>query len=232
MGRGGRRQLIAPAAEATISYDPATGKELWRVHHFGGFNVASRPLFEHGLVYLFTSGLTGHFLAVRPTGTGDVTDTHVAWSTTRSTPHIPSPIIVDDLLFTVTEKGGIARCLEARTGEEIWRKRVGGSHWASPLFADGKIYFFSKEGRVSVISAEREFQLVAENRLDASFVASPAIAGDALILRSEKHLYHVAQGFTRVAETRLAEKPTPPNKPRPASKVDLEELAVDRTSVV
>jgi len=229
---GGRRQLIAPAAEATISYDPATGKELWRVHHFGGFNVASRPLFEHGLVYLFTSGLAGHFLAVRPTGTGDVTDTHVAWSTTRSTPHIPSPIIVDDLLFTVTEKGGIARCLEAKTGEEIWRKRVGGSHWASPLFADGKIYFSSKEGRVSVISAEREFQLVAENRLDASFVASPAIAGDALILRSEKHLYHVAQGFTRVAETRLAEKPTPPNKPMPASEVDLEELAVELKAAV
>ena len=235
---GGRRQLIAPAAEATISYDPATGKELWRVHHFGGFNVASRPLFDHGLVYLFTSGLTGHFLAVHPTGTGDVTDTHIAWSTTRSTPHIPSPIIVDDLLFTVTEKGGIARCLAARTGEEIWRKRVGGSHWASPLVADGKIYFSSKEGRISVISAEREFQLVAENRLDASFVASPAVAGNALILRSEKHLYHVARGFTRVAETRLAFKPKRTKKPRDGSKpgrstkVDLEALGRELKAAV
>ncbi len=235
---GGRRQLIAPAAEATISYDPATGKELWRVHHFGGFNVASRPLFDHGLVYLFTSGLTGHFLAVHPTGTGDVTDTHVAWSTTRSTPHIPSPIIVDDLLFTVTEKGGIARCLVARTGEEIWRKRVGGSYWASPLVADGKIYFSSKEGRISVISAEREFQLVAENRLDASFVASPAVAGNALILRSEKHLYHVARGFTRVAETRVAAKPKLPKKPRDGSKprrstkVDLEALGRELKAAV
>ena len=228
----GRSQLIAPAAEATISYDPVTGKELWRVHHLGGFNVACRPLFDHGLVYLFTSGLTGHFLAVRPTGSGDVTDTHVAWSTTRSTPHIPSPIIVDDLMFTVTEKGGIARCLEARTGEEIWRKRVGGSHWASPLFANGKIYFSSKEGRVSVISAEREFQLVAENRLDASFTASPAIAGDALILRSEKHLYHVARGFTRVVETELATKSTPPNKPKRQSEVDLEELAAELKAAV
>jgi outer membrane protein assembly factor BamB len=234
----GRRQLIAPAAEATISYDPVTGKELWRVHHLGGFNVACRPLFEHGLVYLFTSGLTGHFLAVRPTGSGDVTDTHVAWSTTRSTPHIPSPIIVDDLMFTVTEKGGIARCLEARTGEEIWRKRVGGSHWASPLFADGKIYFFSKEGRISVISAEREFQLVAENRLDASFIASPAVAGKALILRSEKHLYHVAQGFTRPAETRLAAKPAPAQKtaagtkPMRLSETELEKLAVELKAAV
>ena len=234
----GRRQLIAPAAEATISYEPATGKELWRVHHFGGFNVASRPLFDHGLVYLFTSGLTGHFLAVRPTGTGDVTDTHVAWSTTRSTPHIPSPIIVDDLLFSVTEKGGIARCLVAKTGEEIWRKRVGGSHWASPLVAGGKIYFSSKEGRISVISAEREFQLVAENRLDASFVASPAVAGNALILRSEKHLYHVARGFTRVAETQVAAKPNRTKKPRDGSKpgrstkVDLEALGRELKAAV
>ena len=234
----GRRQLIAPAAEATISYEPATGKELWRVHHFGGFNVASRPLFDHGLVYLFTSGLAGHFLAVRPTGTGDVTDTHVAWSTTRSTPHIPSPIIVDDLLFSVTEKGGIARCLVAKTGEEIWRKRVGGSHWASPLVAGGKIYFSSKEGRISVISAEREFQLVAENRLDASFVASPAVAGNALILRSEKHLYHVARGFTRVAETQVAAKPNRTKKPRDGSKpgrstkVDLEALGRELKAAV
>ncbi|HCD01459.1 MAG TPA: hypothetical protein DER64_13135, partial [Planctomycetaceae bacterium] len=80
------------------------------------------------------------------------------------------------------------------------------------------IYFSSKEGRISVISAEREFQLVAENRLDASFVASPAVAGNALILRSEKHLYHVARGFTRVAETRLAFKPKRTKKPRDGSK--------------
>ncbi|GIS63175.1 MAG: hypothetical protein CM1200mP2_54000 [Planctomycetaceae bacterium] len=167
-----------------------------------------------------------------------MTDTHVAWSTTRSTPHIPSPIIVDDLLFSVTEKGGIARCLVAKTGEEIWRKRVGGSHWASPLVAGGKIYFSSKEGRISVISAEREFQLVAENRLDASFVASPAVAGNALILRSEKHLYHVARGFTRVAETQVAAKPNRTKKPRDGSKpgrstkVDLEALGRELKAAV
>lgn len=226
----GQRQLIAPAAEATISYDPRTGKELWRVHHFGGFNVACRPLFNHGLVYVFTSGLTGHFLAVRPTGTGDVTKTHIEWSTKRGTPHIPSPIIVDDLLFTVTEKSGIVRCLDAKRGKEIWRKRVGGSHWASPLYADGKIYFFSKEGRVPVISAEREFQLVAENRLDASFIASPATAGEALLLRSRTHLYHVARGYTRVAETVAASRPPARDgvKPKPSKKspADLEELAI------
>ena len=142
----GKRQLIAPAGEATIAYDPETGKELWRVRHPGGFNVAARPLYAHDLVYVFTSGLTGYLMAIRPDGTGDVTDTHVAWSTTRSTPHIPSPVILGDLMFLVTDKGGIARCLNAKTGDELWKKRLGGDHWASPLLADGKLYFLSKNG--------------------------------------------------------------------------------------
>jgi len=188
----GRRQLIAPAAEATISYDPKTGEEFWRVHHFGGFNVACRPLFSNGLVFFFTSGLTGQLLAVRPDGRGDVTDTHIAWSTAKATPRIPSPILVDDLLFTVTDKGGIARCLQASSGEVVWQRRLGDDHWASPLYADGKIYFPGKRGTVTVISASRAFEKLAQNRLDAEFIASPAVAGNALILRSTTHLYMIA----------------------------------------
>ena len=98
------------------------------------------------MVYVFTSGLNCLLMGIRPDGIGNVTDTHVAWSTTRGTPEIPSPVVVDDLLFMVTDKGGIARCLDARTGEEIWKKRLGGDHWASPLYAGGKLYFSSKQG--------------------------------------------------------------------------------------
>ncbi|MAV35524.1 MAG: hypothetical protein CMJ59_08700 [Planctomycetaceae bacterium] len=197
----GQRQLIAPAAEATIAYDPEKGEEIWRVLHPGGFNVAARPLFAHGMVYVFTSGLTGYLLAVRVDGTGDVTDTHVAWSTTRGTPHIPSPVIVDDLMFTVTDRGGIARCLDARTGQEVWKKRLGGDHWASPLYANGKLYFSSKQGAVDVLVASRgEPDFLARNKLDASFIASPAVAGDSMILRSTTHLYCIAEGYQRTAE--------------------------------
>ncbi len=164
----GQRQLIAPAAEATIAYDPDTGKELWRVLHPGGFNVAARPIHANGMVYVFTSGLNSLLMGIRPDGIGNVTDTHVAWSTTRGTPNIPSPVIVDDLLFMVTDKGGIARCLDARTGEEIWKKRLGGDHWASPLYAGGKLYFSSKQGDVTVLPASREEpEIVARNSLNA-----------------------------------------------------------------
>lgn len=194
----GGRQLIAPAAEATISYDPDTGKELWRMLHPGGFNVSARPIYANGLVYVFTSGLTGYLMAIKPDGSGDVTDTHVAWSTTRSTPNIPSPVIVDDLLFMVTDKGGIARCLDARTGEEIWKKRLGGDHWASPIYGNGKLYLSSKQGDVTVLPASREEpQILVRNKMIASFIASPAVANSSLILRSTTHLYCLSNGYHR-----------------------------------
>jgi len=197
----GDGQLIAPAAEATISYDPDTGQELWRVLHPGGFNVAARPIHANGMVYVFTSGLNGLLMGIRPDGMGNVTETHVAWSTTRSTPNIPSPVIVEDLLFMVTDKGGIACCLDANTGEGIWKKRLGGDHWTSPLYAGGKLYFSSKQGDVTVLPALREEpEIVARNRLSGSFIASPAVAGESLILRSTTHLYCLARGFERSDE--------------------------------
>ncbi len=84
---------------------------------------------------------------------------------------------------------GVASCLKARSGVEVWRKRLGGNYWASPSYAGGSVYFCSKEGKVSVISASRSFQLLAENEFDEGFIASPAVAGGAIILRSLTHLY-------------------------------------------
>ena len=194
----GQQQLVSPAAEVTFSYDPKTGEELWRVRHPGwGWNAACRPIFEHGLVYV-TTGISRRLLAVRPTGAGDVTDTHIAWSGRRFVPNLSSPLIVDDLLFMVSDQG-FASCLEAKSGRELWneRLRAGGDHWASPVYAVGKIYFCGRKGIVSVVAAAREFHLLAENRFEASFIASPAIAGDALILRSLTHLYCIGRNDER-----------------------------------
>ena len=190
----GKRQLIAPAAEATISYDPNTGKEIWKVLHPGGFNVAARPVFANGLVYVFTSGLTGYLMAIDPTGRGDITKTHLKWITTKSTPHIPSPIIINDTLFLVTSKGGVARCLDANTGAELWVKRLGGDHWASPVYGDGKLYFSNKQGMVTVVPASRNNpRILARNQMQGSFIASPALSGKSIILRSTTHLYRIGK---------------------------------------
>ena len=202
----GKKQLISPAAEVTFSYNPNTGKELWRVHHPNmGFNVACRPIFEHNLVYL-TTGVAKRLLVVRPSGTGDVTDTHIAWETHKGVPDISSPLIVDDLMFMVTG-GGVVSCLEAESGQQVWKGRLDGDYWASPLYADGKIYFFSQEGYVSVISAGREFQLLAENELDEGFIASPAIAGNSIILRTLGHLYCFGEGYEMAPQPKIASKP-------------------------
>ena len=188
----GKKQLVSPAAEVTISYDPKTGDELWRVRHEGwGWNVACRPIFAHNLVY-FTTGVEKLLLAVDPSGMGDVTDTHIVWSHRKGAPEIPSPLIIDDLMFMVNE-GGVVSCVEARNGNLVWKGRVGGNHWASPLYAGGNIYFFSMEGRVSVISARRAFKLLARNEFDNEFIASGAVAGNALILRSLTHLYCIEE---------------------------------------
>jgi len=188
----GKKQLVSPAAEVTISYNPRTGDELWRVRHEGwGWNVACRPIFAHNLVY-FTTGVEKLLLAVDPSGSGDVTDTHIVWHNLKGVPEIPSPLIVDDLVFMVNE-GGVVSCVEAKNGNPVWKGRIGGNHWASPLYAGGNIYFFSMEGRVSVIAAEREPQLLTLNELDGEFIASGAVAGNALILRSLSHLYCIEE---------------------------------------
>lgn len=184
----GKKQLISPAAEVTISYDPKTGDELWRVRHVGwGWNVACRPIFANDLVY-FTTGIEKRLLAVDPSGSGDVTDTHIVWSHRKGSPEIPSPLIVGNLLYMVNE-GGVVTCLDTKNGETVWKGRVSGNYWASPLYADGKIYFINIDGSVPVISVGRTFKLLANNLFDAEFVASGAVAGNKLILRSMTHLY-------------------------------------------
>ncbi len=188
----GRQQLISPAAKATFAYDPRTGEELWYVR-YEQHSAAARPLFANGLLYLSTGFSRGEVMAVRPDGQGDVTDTHIVWREMEAMPNKPSPLLIGDLLYTISDKGGAATCLDAMTGEQVWQERVGGNYSASPIFADGRIYFFSDDGKTAVIAPGREFKLMAENTLGDGCMASPAVVGNSLILRSRSHLYRVEQ---------------------------------------
>ena len=87
--------------------------------------------------------------------------------------------------------GGVASCVDAKTGNEIWTKRLGGEYWSSPLYADGLIYCCSQSGTIAVFKASREYEEVAENKLGTGFLASPAVAGKSLILRSKTDLYRI-----------------------------------------
>ena len=185
----GRRQLISVAAVEAMSYDPATGKELWKVRH-DGYSEAARPLFGFGLVFLNTGSGSEQVWAVRPDGSGDVTASHVVWKFHRNVSRRSSPILVDDLIYMVSDDG-IASCVAANTGKLVWQQRLGGQCSASPLAADGRIYLFSQEGPATVIAPGQKYQRLAVNRLDKGFMASPAVAGQAIFLRTKTHLYRI-----------------------------------------
>jgi outer membrane protein assembly factor BamB len=187
----GKEQLISPTSKATLAYDPRTGKELWRVR-YGSFSVAAMPLFDKELLYLNTGFGKADLLAVRPDGAGDVTDSHVVWTAKKSIGSKPSQVLVDGLIFNVHDSG-VASCLDAKTGDELWSKRLGGEYSAALLYGDGKVYFCSHDGSTTVLKAAREFTELAKNQLDDGFMASPAVTGKALILRTKSALYRVEE---------------------------------------
>jgi outer membrane protein assembly factor BamB len=189
---GGKDQLVSLASSAMFAYDPRTGRENWKVRHSGHSSSVS-PVFSRGLVLATTGSRTVELWAIRPDGTGDVTDTHVAWRfEDKDVPTIPSPIVKDELVFLVSNKGAVT-CLETGTGETVWRERIGGDYLASPVSDGDRIYFFSVKGKTQVIRAGRSFELLAENQLESGFMASPAAAGKALYLRTRTHLYRIEE---------------------------------------
>jgi outer membrane protein assembly factor BamB len=194
--------LVSQGAKAAYGYEPLTGKELWRVEERTSHSAAGRPLIGHGLVFLTTGFSKGELLAIKPGRSGEVIDAkdmapaesghlQIAWKSKRNVPRKPSLVLVDDLLFGIEDDGGMVSCVEAKTGVEVWRERVGGNHSASPLLAGSRLYFFGDDGKTTVLEAGRQFKKLAENKLDGGFMASPAAAGRALFLRSKTHLYRI-----------------------------------------
>jgi outer membrane protein assembly factor BamB len=185
----GQAQLISPGAKAAFAYDPRSGEEIWTVR-YGNHSSASRTLYGHGMLFINTGFSVPELLAIDPTGRGDVTETHVVWRVARGVPNKPAPLLIGDHIYMLND-GGIATCVAARTGEQVWRGRVGGEYSAALIHAEGRIYGFSQEGKAVILRVGAEFDLVGENHLDAGFMASPAIFGRALILRTETHLYRI-----------------------------------------
>lgn len=198
---GGQLTLISQGAKAVYGYEPRTGRELWRVEERQNHSASARPVAGRDVVYVNTGWSNGQLLAIRPGPKGGLADANastpgspdgpaVLWKVKRNVPKKPSMLLVDELLYTVDD-GGIAGCLEAATGQEVWRERLGGNFSASPIEAGGRLYFFNEEGKAFVLAAGREFKKLSENQLDAGFLASPAVSGNALFLRSRTHLYRI-----------------------------------------
>jgi outer membrane protein assembly factor BamB len=186
----GREQLICLGAHWIVAHEPRTGKEIWKFRHGNGFSIVPRPVSDGSVVYFSTGFGKPNMLAVRIDGDGDVSDTHIEWTVTKGIPAKPSPILSAGLIYVIDDTG-VASCIDAASGEIVWKKRIGGNYSASPILVGGHIYFGSQDGKVTVIKPGRKYQQVAENQIDDRIMASPAIAGDSIVLRTEKAIYRI-----------------------------------------
>jgi outer membrane protein assembly factor BamB len=188
----GKPTLLSLGSKALYAYKPDDGTELWRVEERKCHSGSSRPVTDGETIYACMGLPKGELWAIKPGGKGVVTDSHVLWKVTRNVPSKPSTILLDGLIYMIDD-GGIASCIEAKTGKEIWRERVGGNYSASPIQAGDRIYFFSEEGKSTVISTGREYKVLGENTLEDGFMSSPAVAGNSLVLRTRTHLYLISE---------------------------------------
>ncbi|MFO1006466.1 MAG: PQQ-binding-like beta-propeller repeat protein [Planctomycetaceae bacterium] len=184
-------QVLSTGANWLYGYDARTGVELWKAAYGQlGFSTVPRPIVMGDMVYVATSYSQSRLLAVKLNGMGDVTSTHVAWTSDRQIPQKPSLIGLDGRIYFVSDKG-IMHCLKADSGEMVWFKRLPGEYSASPIESEGHLYFCNQDGLCTVVQAGDEYKELAANSLDAGFMASPAVAGKALFLRTATHLYRI-----------------------------------------
>ncbi len=184
----GREQAVIPGAQWTCAYDPVDGTELWRVDHGRGFSTVPMAVYEQGLVIFATGFMQAELVAVDPTGSGDVTATHIKWRMKRQAPTKPSPLGHGGRVYTISDNG-VFCCTDVATGEVLYQKRVPGKYSASPLLAGGHLFLGNHEGVVTIIRPGAEFEQVFETQLDGQMMASPAVIEDDLIIRTADYLY-------------------------------------------
>jgi len=198
----GRAQMITNGTKHIRSYDPRTGKELWRLA--GNSEIAvPTPIIAHDLIYV-TSGYRPiqPIYAIRLEALGDIslqdtatTNAHVAWSKKRGGPYMPTPIVYEDYLYTCANNGAVT-CYNAKTGAQMYRERLGGqgsayAFTASPIAADDKIYFTSEDGEIFVVQAGPKYELLATNTMGEVCMATPAFSENMLIIRTQQHVFGI-----------------------------------------
>jgi outer membrane protein assembly factor BamB len=187
---GDRDQLISPASKACVALDPRTGAEIWRVR-YDEHSTTVRPVFDGSRIYLSTGFGKAKMICVRVDGSGDVTDSHVDWVQQKSIGSKPSPVLVGNRLFDVTDDGILER-IDVDSGEIVWRERLGGKFSASLLATAKYLSAFDHDGKGYVYTVADDPQVVSVNTLPDGCNASPAVIGNALIVRTTTHLYRLA----------------------------------------
>ena len=186
-----RSELITSGTETVISYDPATGKELWR-HKGVESNAIPSPVANNEMVFLVAGFPAKIAMAIKLGGSGDLTGTpNVPWKYAKGTAYVPSPILYGDYLYLTTDRG-ILTCIDAKTGEvkyEGGRIPIPATFTASPVAFEGKILMTSEDGDTFIVKAGPKHEVLGTNSVGEPVYASPAIADGRIFIRGEKNLY-------------------------------------------
>ena len=198
-----RSELITNGTKAIRGYDPATGKELWRLTPNSEITTPT-PFVAHDLIFV-TSGYSPvqPIYAIKLGASGDISlkdgkesNDFIAWSKQRGGPYMPTPLVYGDLLYTCSN-GGILTAYNAKTGDRIYQERLGGTggaFTASPVASDGKLYLSSEDGDIFVVKAGPKYELLSKNPVGEVMMATPAISDGLLIVRGLNHLFAFGEG--------------------------------------
>lgn len=195
---GGRTQLLLSGSKCVASFDPRDGSRHWIIDGPTEQFVASLVL-NRGLLFLTGGFPDKHIMAIDPTGSGNVTESHVRWHVERNgVSYVPSPVACGPY-FLVTSDGGIATCFDAESGDVVWQERLGRHYSTSATTAEGLVYFLDDDGITKVVRPGPVFDLVAENNLGEDCYASPALSDGQIFIRGAEHLYCVGSRSVRRA---------------------------------
>ena len=187
---GEREELIVSGQRKIYAYSPETGDELWTVRG-NLFEVIPTPVVGHGFVFC-SSGRAGPTFAIKPGGKGDVTATHVAWSSPRGSPFVPSPMVHGDYLYLINDIQSILTVFNAKTGELAYQDRLGPpvkeGFSSSPVAVGNKLFFTNDDGRTFVVEAGPVFKLLRTNDMGARVIASPALVDGTWYWRTDREL--------------------------------------------
>ncbi len=185
----GKAELISLGSRRVYGYDPMDGKELWHCD-VPGFSNVPRPVVADGMVFVSTGFANAELWAIKPQGEVPDNTAPVVWKWLRGAPLKPSILVVNGMVF-FTSDSGIGRCLDEKTGNQLWQARIIAGCSASPIYANGLLYFFDEHGKTAVIRPGKKLDEVSENQLDGRILASPAVSGNALFIRTDTSLYRI-----------------------------------------
>ncbi len=188
---GGAAEVVVNSSAGLSAFSVATGDALWRFDETNRFPVPM-PAVHDGIIYTSRGYRSSPFMAIRPGGKGDITNSHVLWRVPSGAPYISSLVHHNGLVYMVGDVG-VLTVTDAKTGERVYQERIGGVYSASPVAGDGKIYLLSEDGETIVLAAGRTPTILARNRLDARQLASPAISSGRLFIRSDDALYAIGK---------------------------------------